>query len=188
MAQQGRIKVQRGEQQLTILIPVKKNIPVMVTVFLLALPWMLMLWFLVERSLLIHTIWYAKPAYLIAIGLWMIPGVIGSAFLTWIFFGRERILLTKEQLLVEKPLVFYNRRNYYENGSISALRVGQELYKARINGEWTDKSRTILQFNTPQKEVTFGRGVSPEEAEFILMELGTHHWLKPSQFFTLHQI
>lgn len=188
MTHQGRIKVQRGEQQLTILIPVKKNIPVMAVVFLLALPWMLMLWFLVERSLLDHTIWFAKAAYLLAIGLWMIPGVMGSAFLTWIFFGRERIMLTRDQLLVEKPLVFYNRRNYYENASISEMRVSQELYKARIAGEWVDKSRTIIQFNTPNKVVTFGRGLTASEAEFILLEMGKQQWLKPMQFFSLHQI
>jgi hypothetical protein len=188
MFSKNRIKVFKDENKLSIHIPVKKNATMMLLVFLLTIPWILLMFILVKRSMLEHTIWFARAAYLLAIAAWSIPGIMGSAFLTWMFFGRERILLSKEQLLVEKPLVFYNRRNYYENSNISEFRICQELYKAKEKGEWVDRIRTVIQFQTPEKEVTFGRGLSPEEAEFVLFQLSSCKWLKPTQFDNIHWV
>ena len=67
----------------------------------------------------------------------------------------EKIILQTSNLT--KPLVFYNRRSYYLLHEISQLRVGREQYKARENGVWIDRERSILIMDYPDKQVTFGR-------------------------------
>lgn len=104
------------------------------------------------------------------------------------FFGRERILINPDQMLIEKPLVFYNRRSYYLLHEISQLRVGREQYKARENGVWIDRERSILIMNYPDKQVTFGRGTSSEEAEWILLKIAQSGLLPAKAFAPTHHI
>lgn len=104
------------------------------------------------------------------------------------FFGRERILINRDQMLIEKPLVFYNRRSYYFLQQISQLRVGREQYKARENGIWVIRERSILIMEYPDKQVTFGRGTSPEEAEWILLKIAQSGFLPTTSFAPTHHI
>lgn len=91
-------------------------------------------------------------------------------------------------MLVEKPLVFYSRRSYYFIEEISQLRVGREQYKARENGAWIIRERSILIMDYPDKKVTFGRGTSPEEAEWILLKIAQSGLLPTKAFAPTHHI
>lgn len=173
---------------LTVRIPVRKNIKAIALVLSASIPWALVLLFLVSRSLLQHTIPYAPALYLLAILIWFAVGVAGYTFLSWMFFGRERLVLSKEQLLIEKPLVFYNRRNYYRTADISELKVGREVYKAREKGEWIDRERSIITFEYPGKQVIFGRGTTPEEAQLILLKLVQSGFLPAKAVATSHEV
>ncbi|HPN18259.1 MAG TPA: hypothetical protein PK546_01895, partial [Chitinophagales bacterium] len=100
----------------------------------------------------------------------------------WLFFGRERILINHEYLITDKPLVFFYRRNFYDVAGISNIRTDIEVYKANRNGSWVDETRTVIKFDTVNKLVTFARGISKEEAEFILLQLAKSSYLKKEQF------
>jgi hypothetical protein len=173
---------------LSIRIPVRKNIKAIVLVLAVSVPWAIVLLFLVSRSLLHHTIPYAPALYLLAILIWFAVGVAGYTFLSWMFFGRERLVLSKEQLLIEKPLVFYNRRNYYRTADISELKVGREVYKAREKGKWIDRERSIITFEYPGKQVIFGRGTTPEEAQLILVKMAQSGLLPSKSVATTHEV
>lgn len=183
-----RVLIQKKGNTLVIRIPVRKNIKAMAAVIMAAVPWVLMLWWLVARSQLHHTISWAPKAYLLAIIIWFGVGIAGYTFLSWMFFGRERIMLADQQMLIEKPLVFYNRRSYYQTQFMTNLRIGKEIYKARENGVWVDRERTILLFDYPGKQVTFGRGTNAEEAEMVLLALARHGSLAPKTFAATHLI
>jgi hypothetical protein len=186
--QPNRIRFSRQGEMLSIRIPVRKNAKAILLVVLTALPWIFILWFLVARSLLHHTIPWAPELYLLAILIWFGVGLAGYSFLSWMFFGRERIILSRSQILIEKPLVFYNRRNYYLTKDISDLRVGREVYKAREQGQWVDRNRTIITFQYPDKQVIFGRGTSPEEAQHILLHMAQSGLLPPGAIATAHVV
>lgn len=183
-----RIRIQQQSNRLSIKIPVKKNVRAIVAVLLAAIPWALVLWLLVTRSQLHHTISYAPELYMAAIILWFGTGIAGYTFLSWMFFGRERIVVTPGHMLIEKPLVFYNRRNYYDLSQISDLKIGKEIYKAKESGIWVDRTRTILTFDYPGKQVIFGRGISPEEAEFILLQIAQSNLLPAGSIAATHQV
>jgi hypothetical protein len=182
----NRIRIQRNGHILTILIPVRKNFRAIIWVLSAAVPWVIILWVLVRRSQLNHTISWAPEAYLLAIILWFGVGIAGYTFLSWMFFGRERIVITPDQVLIEKPLVFYNRRNYYSIEEIQNLRAGKEIYKAREKGIWVDRERTIIQFDYPGKQVVFGRGISAEEAETIILAMAEQNLIPVKAFAPAH--
>jgi hypothetical protein len=186
--QQNRIRFSLQADLLSIRIPVRKNVKAIGLVLLVSIPWALVLLFLVSRSLLHHTIPYAPQLYLLAILIWFGVGAAGYTFLSWMFFGRERVVLSKDQILIEKPLVFYNRRNYYRTADISELKVGREIYKARENGQWIDRERSIITFEYPGKQVIFGRGNTPEEAQLILLKMAQSGLLPTKSVATTHLV
>lgn len=184
----GRIHIHMNNRQLTILVPVRKNKKLMTWVFLSAIPWVLILWTVVEKLYIPDGGFWWKLFSLLIILSWSAVGVAGYTVLSFMFFGREKIFITPEQMLVEKPLVFYNRRNYYLAQNISNLRVGREQYKARENGIWIDRERSILQMDYPDKQVAFARGTSPEEAEWILLKIAQSSLLPTEAFAGTHHI
>jgi hypothetical protein len=107
-----------------------------------------------------------------------------SAFMYGLFFGRERIIVSNHEYLwlQTNRLVFFYRRNFYDVAGISNLRTDIEIYKANRNGSWVDETRTVIKFDTVSKLVTFARGISKEEAEFILLQLAKSSYLKKEQF------
>lgn len=176
------------KRHLTILVPVKKNKKLMTWVLLTTIPWTIVLWMIVERMYYPDSQLLWKIFTLLAILLWSSIGLAGYTILSFMFFGREKILVTPNQILIEKPLVFYNRRNYYLIKDISNIRIGRELYKVRHDGEWIEKQRNILQMDYPNKQVSFGRGVSKEEAEWILLKIAESGMVPVEAFAPIHQI
>ena len=98
------------------------------------------------------------------------------------FFGRERIIVSKEFIVTDKPLVFFYRRNFYDIETISNIHIDKELFKINRNGEWKDEQRTVIKFDTPEKQVTFARGIDNTEAEKILLEMAKSTFLLKTQF------
>lgn len=184
----NRIHIQMQNRQLTILVPVKKNKKLMTLVFLSTLPWVFVLWMIVDKIYTPDAHFWWKAMSLLAILIWSAVGVAGYTVLSFMFFGREKIFINSEQMLIEKPLVFYNRRNYYLLKDISLLRVGREQYKARENGVWVDRERSILQFEYPEKHVSFARGTTPEEAEWILLKIAQSGILPSTAFAPTHHV
>lgn len=184
----SRIHIHLQSRQLTILVPVKKNKKLMIWVFLSTLPWVFVLWSIIEKLYIPDAGFWWKVMTLSAILIWSAVGIAGYTVLSFMFFGREKIFITPDQMLIEKPLVFYNRRNYYLTKDISQLKLGRELYKARENGVWIDRERSILLFEYPDKQVSFARGTSPEEAEWILLKIAQSGLLPVHAFAPTHQV
>ncbi|MCO5232534.1 MAG: hypothetical protein LC105_12100 [Chitinophagales bacterium] len=184
----NRIHIHIQNQSMTILVPVKKQKKQLIVILLLALPWVLGLWTIIEVFYSTSASLWHKAFTLMIILFWSSIGVVGYTLLTFMFFGREKIFITPQQILIEKPLVFYNRRNYYLVQNISMLRVGVEQYKAQENNQWVDRERSILQLEYPEKIVSFARGTSPEEAEWILLKIAQSGLLPSQAFATFHQV
>ena len=188
MSATSRIYIKTLGNLLSIRIPVRRNVRAMVWVLMAAIPWAFVLFILVQRSQLVHAISWAPEAYLLAIVLWFGMGIAGYTFISWMFFGREHILLSSQQMLIEKPLVFYNRRNYYKTDQINGIKVGVEIFKARVKGEWVDRERTIITFDYPGKQVVFARGTSPSEAQEILLAIAKSGYIPAKSFATGHVV
>lgn len=184
----NRIHIHIQNQRMVILVPVKKHKKQLLLILLLALPWVLGLWSIIELLYATSASFWHKVLTILVIISWSAIGVVGYALLTFMFFGREKILITPQQILIEKPLVFYNRRNYYLVQDISKLRVGIEQYKARENKVWVDRERSILQLEYPGKSVSFARGTSPEEAQSILLKIAQSGLLPNQAFATFHHV
>jgi hypothetical protein len=177
----NRIRVISKKNLLEIRIPLKKNTTALIAMILATLAWIFVLFLLVSVALRLHYFWY-KAGLILAIAGWFALGMAGASFFVWLFFGRERILLNKEFFVTDKPLVFFYRRNFYNVSEISNIRTDIEIYKANRNGVWTDEQRTVITFDTLNKHVTFARGITKEEAEFILMQFAKSEYLSKEQF------
>lgn len=176
-----RVKVFSKKNLLEIRIPIKKNNKALIAMIVASLAWIVGLYVLVRIALFLEYFWF-KAGLIAAILGWFALGMAGASFFIWLFFGRERIVLTKEYLITDKPLVFFYRRNFYAVSDISNIRTDIEIYKANRNGEWIDESRTVIKFDTSNKLVTLARGIAKEEADFILLQLAKSSYLKKEQF------
>ena len=181
MGKKGRIAIIVHDNYLEVSIGVLKNMYVIVPLVFSALIWIFGLGFLVDKV-------FQSYRTLIEMGIagmlffWLVLGGAIFSTLFWIFFGKERLIVTKEVLMTEKPIHLYKRRRAYAIGDVSNIRAAHELYKVRRNGVWEDDTRTVLRFETPYKNVVFGRGIEPEETELILVELARCPYFKESQF------
>ncbi|HNE49584.1 MAG TPA: hypothetical protein PLZ64_00510 [Chitinophagales bacterium] len=182
----NRIKVFNRKKLLEIRIPTKKNTRALIVMIIAAMSWVFALLMLVRVALSLHYFWY-KAGIIFAISGWFFLGMAGASFFIWLFFGRERIIVTPHFLITDKPLVFFYRRNFYDLASISNIRTDKELYKANRNGQWIDESRTVIKFDTLEKLVTMARGVNEVEAEAIVLELAKSDFLKKDQFAVEHK-
>lgn len=177
----NRLKVLKRKNLLEMRIPVKKNTKALIAMIFATLAWIVALYILVRITLSLEYFWF-KAGLILAILGWFALGMAGASFFVWLFFGRERIVITKEYFITDKPLVFFYRRNFYDLSDISNIRTDIEIYKANRNGQWIDESRTVIKFDTTSKLVTFARGIAKEEAEFVLLQLAKSSYLKKEQF------
>lgn len=184
----NRIHIHLQSRKLTILVPVKKNKKLLVWFFIAVLPWFGGLWLIVDSLYRSEMLFWYKLLFLIAVFAWSIIGGIGFTFLNFTLMGREKILINSEQILIEKPLVFYNRRNYYLVKDISNLRLGTEQYQIRKDGEWKNRNRSILLMDYPGKQISFARGTTYEEAEWILLKIAQSSLLPQSVFAPTHLV
>ncbi len=184
----GRINIHMQKRQLTILVPVKKNRKLMMWIFLSAIPWVIFLWLIIDNLYRPESGFWWNIMTLLIIFFWSSAGLVGYTILSFMFFGREKILINPEQILIEKPVIFYNRRNYYLVHDVSNIRIGREIYKVHQDGEWKEKQRNILQMDYPDKQVIFCRGVSQEEAEWILLKIAQSNLIPIEKFNPIHQI
>ena len=138
-------------------------------------------------ALHIHHFW-AKFGLILSVLSWSALGMAGASFFIWLFFGRERIIITPEYLITDKPLVFFYRRNFYTLKEIANIRLDKEIYKVNRKGEWVDESRPVIKFDTDKKLVTFARGIAKEEAEQIILEIAKSSPLQKEQFSAEHKI
>lgn len=180
-APKNRVRVFKRKNLLEIRIALKKNTIALVAMIFATLAWIIALYVLVRIKLHLQYFWF-KAGLILSILGWFALGMAGASFFVWLFFGRERILINHEYLITDKPLVFFYRRNFYDVAGISNLRTDIEIYKANRNGSWVDETRTVIKFDTVSKLVTFARGISKEEAEFILLQLAKSSYLKKEQF------
>ena len=180
-APKNRVRVFKRKNLLEIRIALKKNTTALVAMIFATLALIIALYVLVRITLHLQYFWF-KAGLILSILGWFALGMAGASFFVWLFFGRERILINHEYLITDKPLVFFYRRNFYDVAGISNLRTDIEIYKANRNGSWVDETRTVIKFDTVSKLVTFARGISKEEAEFILLQLAKSSYLKKEQF------
>lgn len=177
----GRIKVIVHDTYLEISVKVLRNIYVIAPLIFSALVWLFGLIFLVDKV-------FVTYRTIIEMGIagmlffWLLLGGILFSTLYWIFYGKERLLVTHDYIQTEKPIHLYKRKRAYPIEDISNIRVAKEVFKVRRNGVWEDDFRTVIRFETPYKNVVFGRGLSPSDAEFIFMELARSPYLKEGQF------
>lgn len=183
----SRIKVKQTKKRLEIRIPIKKNAMVLAMMILATLAWIFVLFVLVRVEISLQHFWYRFGLVLGIVG-WFALGMAGASFFVWLFFGRERIILSKDFFITDKPLVFFYRRNFYAINSISNLRTDIEIYKANRNGTWIDEQRTVIKLDSNEKHVTIARGISKPEAEFILLQIAQSEYLKAEQFAIVHKL
>ncbi|MEZ5004557.1 MAG: hypothetical protein R2730_16130 [Chitinophagales bacterium] len=181
MARKGRIASREIDNHLEVTIKVLRNPYVYVPLIFTALVWVVGLFFLTDKVLTSYrTLIEMSIAGMLF--FWLILGGLIFSTLYWIFFGKERIIVTRDFVQTEKPIHLYKRKRAYPLRDVSNIRIDNELYKAKREGEWVDENRIVIKFSTPQKEVAFGRGLKPVEAEFILIELAKSNFLEPHHF------
>lgn len=185
-ANNNRVKVFQKKNKLEIRIPIKKNTTVLIAMILASLAWIFLLFILVKITLSLSFFWY-KAALILAMAAWFAIGMAGASFFVWLFFGRERIILTPKYFITDKPLVFFYRRNFYDINSIKNIKTDIEIFKANRNGNWIDESRTVITFYTDEKHVTFARGIDKIEADFILLQLAKSKYLQNEQFAVMQK-
>ena len=186
-AYKNRIKFFTKSKLLEIRIPTKKNTTALIAMVFATMLWVFTLLVLVRVTLSLHYFWY-KAGLILAISGWFSLGMAGASFFIWLFFGRERIIITPEYLITDKPLVFFYRRNFYTLKEIANIRLDKEIYKVNRKGEWVDESRPVIKFDTDKKLVTFARGIAKEEAEQIILEIAKSSPLQKEQFSAEHKI
>ncbi|MFN8268294.1 MAG: hypothetical protein U0T31_09835 [Chitinophagales bacterium] len=180
----NRIKVFNRKKLLEIRIPTKKNTRALIVMIIAAMSWVFALLMLVRVALSLHYFWY-KAGIIFAISGWFFLGMAGASFFIWLFFGRERIIVTPHFLITDKPLVF--ARKFLRRAPLQHIVADKELYEANRNGQWIDESRTVIKFITLKKLVTMARGVNEVEAEAIVLELAKSDFLKKDQFAVEHK-
>lgn len=180
-AYKNRVRTIKRKNTLEIRIPVKRNTTAIVAMIAATFAWVFVLFLLVKVTLSASFFWY-KAAMILSLTAWFALGMAGASFFVWLFFGRERIILTPSYFITDKPLVFFYRRNFYDIDTVKNIRTDVEIYKANRNGNWIDESRTVITFDTLQKHVTFARGISLTDAEFILMQMAKSSYLQEEQF------
>ncbi len=178
---QRTIRVLRKKDFLEIRIPLKKNTTALIALIAATIAWIIALFIVIRITLIVHNFWI-KAGLILAIGAWFALGMAGASAFIWLFFGRERIIVSKEFIVTDKPLVFFYRRNFYDIETISNIHIDKELFKINRNGEWKDEQRTVIKFDTPEKQVTFARGIDKFEAENILLEMAKSTFLLKTQF------
>jgi hypothetical protein len=175
------VRVRAGKDVLEIRIPLKRNPGLLALLLLATGAWCFALFVSVKVVLITETFWI-KAGMLLSIGGWFLIGMAGASVFMWMFFGRERILVTRDYFITDKPLVFFYRRSFYDNPEIRQLRSDIEIFKVSRNGRWVDEQRTVLKFDTPGKTATFARGIDPAQAERILLEIAQSGFLDRTQF------
>ncbi|MEZ5009307.1 MAG: hypothetical protein R2753_14285 [Chitinophagales bacterium] len=184
MAKEGRIESKEINNHLEVSIKVLKNPYVYIPLIITGFFWIIGLYWLTEKVLTTYrTLIEMSIAGMLF--FWLILGGLIFSTLYWVFFGKERVIITHQFVQTEKPIHLYKRRRAYLLQDVSNFRIDNELYKARRNGEWVDENRIVIKFSTPQKEVAFGRGLKPKEAEFILIELAKSDFLEPHHFMPI---
>jgi len=181
ISSQRTIRVLRKKDFLEIRIPLKKNTTALIALIAATIAWIIALFIVIRITLPVHHFWI-KAGLVLAIGAWFALGMAGASAFIWLFFGRERIIVSKEFMVTDKPLVFFYRRNFYDIETISNIHIDIELFKINRNDEWKDEQRTVIKFDTPEKQVTFARGIDNTEAEKILLEMAKSTFLLKTQF------
>jgi hypothetical protein len=184
----NRVRISNKKSLLEIRIPLKKNTKALVAMIFATGVWVFALFIMVGITLKHTTHFWIEFGLILAILGWFAMGMAGASFFIWLFFGRERILINKEFFITDKPLVFFYRRNFYDVKDIRNIRTDVEIYKANRNGNWIDEQRTVIKFDTTNKLVTFARGVTKAEAEYILLQLAQSSYLDKIQFAVEHRI
>lgn len=181
-----RIYIKSKPNFLMIRIPIKKNPYLIIPLLTMIILWIPFLFNFTEKSL-ITNILTTKLIWLTVLSIWFILGAIGFTFLIWILFGYEEILIKNDFLVTSKPLIFYVRNSFYDKSTISGIRLDKEVYNARKNGVWQEKTRNVIRMETPNKTVSFARGIETLEGEAILINLATSGIFEQNQFHVEHK-
>jgi hypothetical protein len=178
---ENRIRIRQKKELLEIRIPLKKNRILLLAMLAATAAWCFALFVSVKVVLVDHSFWI-RAGILLSIGGWFVIGMAGASVFMWMFFGRERILVTPDYFITDKPLVFFYRRSFYDNMDISRMRSDIEIFKVHRNNSWKDEQRTVLKFDTPGKTAIFARGIDAQQAEYILLAIARSGYLRPDQF------
>lgn len=175
------IYIKKRADRLTIRIPVKKNPYLIIPLLGLVGVWIPFLLFFVEKSLTINDFKF-HLFWTVGLSSWFILGTLGISVLIWLLFGYEEIKIHGELVLISKPLIFYVRNNFYEKSTMKEIRLDKEIFKARKDGEWQEKTRNIIRIETPGKTVSFARGIESHDGETIIINLASSGLLNQNQF------
>jgi hypothetical protein len=180
----GRVAIKLNQNYQEISIRLLRNYYVIIPLIIIALVWILGLFFLGENVF--------KPyRTLIELGIagmlffWLLLGGIIFSTLYWIFTGKEKVMVTSQHIQTEKPIHLYKRRRAYPLDEVFHIRMDRELFKVKRNGLWVDDQRIVIKFETPYKSVAFGRGISQPEAELIVLELAKNEYLREHHFLPM---
>lgn len=178
----GHITYKANKNYLAIRIPMKRSVKNLIILSLATASWSISLFFLIYFFTNKFNHAYGKYILVLSFIIWTIVGLIGASIFMWIFFGRERIIISKDYLITEKPLVFFYRRSFYNIKEISNIKIDKEIYRINRNNEWIEQYRTILKFDTPQKSPVFARNIDTKDAEYVLFLLAKSNYFEEQQF------
>jgi hypothetical protein len=180
----GRVEVKLNQNYQEISIRLLRNYYVIVPLIIIALVWLLGFMFLADNV-------FKSYRTLIEFGIagmlffWLLLGGLIFSTLFWIFKGKEKVMVTSQHIQTEKPIHLYKRRRAYPLDEVYHIRLDRELFKVKRNGAWVDDQRVVIKFETPNKTVAFGRGITQQEAELIVLELAKNEYLKEFHFLPM---
>lgn len=110
--------------------------------------------------------------------LWLIAWTVGGIFvyitLIWMVFGKEEIIIDRQELVIQRVLGFYKRKRKYELEHIKELRIKmekQDFLKKRKNSKTVFSDYGNLRFNYHNEEVKFGLDIKASDAGVVLSEI-----------------
>ena len=109
------------------------------------------------------------------LGGWTLGGVFAAYVVLWNLFGRERITLSGDALIVRREVLGVGRVREYSLDHVRALRLSPPVLGSRGPGPFPLASNALIAFDYGASTVRFGLSIDEPEASGIIERMRRRH-------------
>jgi hypothetical protein len=169
-APRSRVTVEGGPEGLEIVIPARRNLPVVVLLGV----W-LVGWFMGQTTALDEAfkggIGRTPPILLFWLLLWTVGGVAALYIWLWNLVGKERVIVGASTLRIKRDILGFGRTRVYELRSISKLRVVPQSTGSPhrdVVFRFSGLVGGAIEFECALKAIRFGFSLDEAEAAMVV--------------------